>query len=232
VVATAVRSGPVNRSWWLARGAIAALGIASVAIAGADVLNPGFNPLSEPISRYVNGTAGWLITVAILGIGAASAVLVGLLRRLTGLGVGGRIGRWALASWAGGVLVAGVFPADPPGRWSRPSTAELIHGCSAWLAFAAFPVAAVLLTLALSARIGPGRTLRAGSAAASVIATVVLAVLLVDVMDGPSLGFGRVPTLVGAVERVTIAANLAWLAVAAVAVAGPRELPGGADARA
>jgi hypothetical protein len=115
------------------RGMLATLGVSALAIAAADVLNPQYNPLSETVSRYVNGTAGWLITVAILGIGAASAALVPLLRGP---------GRWALAVWAAGVLVAGVFPADPPGRWSQPSVSEMVHGLAAWVAFAALAVTA------------------------------------------------------------------------------------------
>jgi hypothetical protein len=61
------------------------------------------------VSRYVNGTAGWLVTLAILAMGAASAVLLGLLRGVRGHGAGWRAGRWALAVWTAGVLVAGVF---------------------------------------------------------------------------------------------------------------------------
>lgn len=206
-----------GRTTRLAWAAVAATGVTAAAIAAADVLNPRYSPVSEVVSRYVNGTAGWLVTVAILSMGAGSAVLVALLGRL-----GVRRGRWALAAWAAGVLVAGVFPADPPGRWSRPSAADLVHGTAAWLAFAVFPVAAVLLTGPLSAWWRAGRTGLVWSAAASVLTTVVLAVFMVDVMDGPSLGAGGAPTLLGLVERFAIAANLAWLALAGVAVARAR----------
>ena len=168
--------------------AVAALGLAAAAIAAADLLNPQYSPVSEVVSRYVNGTAGWLVTVAVLSIAGGSAVLVALLGRVGA-------GRWVLGLWAAGVLVAGVFPADPPGRWSRPSTAEMVHGTAAWLAFAVFPVAAVLLTGRLSALWRAGRTGLAWSAAASVLSTVVMAVFMVDVMDGPSLGAGGAPTL-------------------------------------
>lgn len=221
---------------WLPRAVVTMLAATAAAIAAADVLNPQYSPVSETVSRYVNGTAGWLITLAILCMGAASAVLVGQLGRLTGQAapVAGasarRIGRWALAAWAAGVLVAGVFPADPPGQWSNPSTSELVHGMSAWLAFAAFPVAALLLTRALAARWPAGRLALAGCAAASILTTGALAVFLADVMGGPSLGIGETPTLVGLVERLVVAANLAWLGLAAVAAA--RSVPGGDDPRA
>jgi hypothetical protein len=215
--------GEVDRFAWGSRGVVATLGSSLVAIAAADVLNPQYNPLSEAVSRYVHGTAGWLITAAILGMGLGSAALVAMLGRLTGLSIGGRIGRRALAVWAAGALVASAFPADPPGRSAHPSTSELVHGMAAWVAFAAFPLAAVLLARALSARLSArmrsGRGWLAGTAAVSAVATAALVVFLADVMDGPSLGIGGVPTLLGAVERLVIVANLAWLALAAVAVA-------------
>ncbi|MDO3703301.1 DUF998 domain-containing protein [Micromonospora sp. C28SCA-DRY-2] len=182
-------------------------------IGAADVLNPQYHPFSETVSRYVNGTAGWLIPAAILGMGLSSLLLHSLLRRLPGR----RVGKGALALWTAGLTVAAVFPADPPGRWSRPSTSEMVHGLAAWLAFAAFPVAAVLLTKPLTAHVGRGRRWLIAAAAGSVLGTVALAVFMADVMDGPSLGIGGVPTLLGLVERLLLGANLAWIALAATA---------------
>src|SRR4051794_20042183 len=128
----------MRQRWaWPRWSAIGALGTGLVAIAVADVVNPQYSPISETISRYVNGNAGWLITVALLAIGAGSALLVGLFGRVPGGrmpgGVGWRVGRGALGVWAAGVLVAGLFPADRPGQWSHPSTSELVHGMAAWL---------------------------------------------------------------------------------------------------
>ncbi len=191
-----------------------AIGVCA-SIAVADLVNPQYQPISETVSRYVNGNAGWLISAAILGMGLASALVHGLLRRVPGH----RWGKWLLALWTAGVLVAGVFPADPPGQWSRPSTSEMTHGMAAWLAFASFPVAAVLLSRPLAARWVKGRQWLWGAAISSVLGTVALAVFLADVMDGPSLGIGAVPTLLGLVERLLIAVNLLWLALAAVAAA-------------
>ncbi|WP_433077814.1 DUF998 domain-containing protein [Dactylosporangium sp. CA-052675] len=197
-----------------ARAAIVALGAALVAIAAADAVNPQYHPLSETVSRYVNGTAGWLISGAILALAAASAVVVVLLRVVQGSGWG----KAALAVWAAGVLIAGVFPADPPGRWTRPSTSEMVHGTAAWVAFAVFPVAAVVLARPLAALWPRGRRCLIGTAIATVPGTIALAIFLADVMvDGPSLGFGGVPTLLGLVERLLIVLNAVWLALAAAA---------------
>ena len=207
----------------LRRGTVAALAAACAAIAATDVLNPQYSPVSEVVSRYVNGSVGWLVTLALLAIGVASAALTARLGRLSGPSTGRtaarRTGRAALAVWAVGVLVAAAFPADPPGRWSRPSVSEMVHGAAAWPAFVALPVAALLLTGSLAARWPVGRTALFAATAASVLTTVALAVCLVDVMDGPSLGLGSAPTLVGLVERLAIAADLAWLALAATATA-------------
>lgn len=174
-------------------GIVALLGVSAAAIVVADAINPEVDPAGEMVSRYVNFTAGWLITVALLGIGVASAGVTWLVRA--------GAGRIALGCWAVGVLVAGVFPADPPGQWDRASTSDMVHGAAAWTAFAVFPVAAVLL--------GRTRALR-WLAVVSAVTTVVFAVFMIDVMDGPSMAG------IGAVERALILVNLVWLAIAAV----------------
>ncbi|MGW1226996.1 DUF998 domain-containing protein [Streptomyces sp. NPDC001515] len=199
------------------RAPLGLIGIGALAMAAAEALNPEYDLVSETLSRYVHGTAGWLVPVALLAVGAASAVLVAR------LGVGTRrAGRVALAMWTAGILVAAVFPADPPGRWSRPSVSELVHGNAAFLAFAALPTAAVLLRRALVARRPGVRTALNTLTVISAAATAALAVFLVDVMrGGPSLGLGGAPTLVGLAERLVIVADFGWVALA-LAVAGAR----------
>lgn len=170
------------------------LGASALAIVLADLLTREYDPIAEPVSRYVNGDAGALITFAILAMAAGAALLLWRLRAAPS-----RIGRAALAIWAAGLLVAGVFPADPPGRWAHPSTSELVHGSAAWPAVAAFPVAALLLSR--------GSVL----AWASLATTVIFAVYTADVMDGPSIPVGGL----GAAERLMIAVNLLWMCRAA-----------------
>ncbi|MYS09661.1 DUF998 domain-containing protein, partial [Streptomyces sp. SID6041] len=192
--------------------------IGALAMAALETLNPEYDLLTETLSRYVHGTAGWLLPAALLAVGAASAVLA------VRLGAGTRrAGRAALVVWTAGILVAALFPADPPGHWSRPSLYELVHGNAAFLAFAALPTAAVLLHGTLTARRPGLRTALSTLTVASVTATAALAVCLVDVMDGgPSLGLGGAPTLVGLVERLVLAADFGWIALAVV-VAGARK---------
>ncbi|MFG2898970.1 DUF998 domain-containing protein [Streptomyces zaomyceticus] len=188
-----------------------------------DVLNPRIDPISETVSRYVHGTGGWLITLALLSIGSASAVVARWLRHLPGRPAARRAARGALAVWAGGVLVAGLFPADPPGQWGRPSTSDLIHGTAALPAFLALPLAASVSLRGLMTGWPAGRRALLAVTTASALTTVALGVFLVDVMSGgPSLGLGGAPTLVGLVERLAITADIAWVALAAVAVSRDR----------
>ncbi|WP_326763545.1 hypothetical protein OG978_02205 [Streptomyces sp. NBC_01591] len=109
----------------------------------------------------------------------------------------------------------------------RPSLSELVHGNAAFLVFAALPTAAALLRRTLTARPAHGlRTALNTLTVASVTTTAPLAVFLVDVMDGgPSLGLGGAPTLVGLVERLVLAADFGWVALA-IAAAGARNEQG------
>ncbi|GGV66603.1 hypothetical protein GCM10010277_74520 [Streptomyces longisporoflavus] len=200
------------------RAPLTLIGIGALAMAAVETLNPQYDLVSETLSRYVHGTAGWLLPAALLAVGAASAVLV------VRLGAGTRrAGRTALAVWTVGLLVAAFFPADPPGRWSRPSLSELVHGNASFLAFAALPTAAVLLRGTLVARRPGLRTMLNVLTVSSATATAALAVFLADVMDGgPSLGLGSAPTLVGLAERLVLAADFGWVALALVAVVGAR----------
>jgi hypothetical protein len=183
------------------------LAVAATAFVLADLLNPRYSPVSEPVSRYVNGTAGWLVTVAILAIGVAALRVV---RRAPG-----GAGRILMAVWTAGLFVAAVFPADPPGQYANPSTAELVHGVAALTALAVFPAGAVLLSRPGRSANRPARRDRPRLrwvAYASVLFTAAFAVTMVDVMDGPDLGIGGWPTVLGFVERLVIATNLIWMA--------------------
>ncbi|MFE6976008.1 DUF998 domain-containing protein [Streptomyces sp. NPDC057682] len=200
-----------------ARAPLTLIGVGALAMAVVETLNPEYDLVSETLSRYVHGTAGWLVPAALLAVAAASAVLVARLGGRTR-----RAGRAVLAVWTAGILVAAVFPADPPGSWSRPSLSELVHGNAAFLAFAALPAAAVLLRRTLMARRPALRTALNTLTVASATSTLALAVFLVDVMDGgPSLGLGGAPTLVGLAERLVLAVDFGWVALA-LTVTGAR----------
>ncbi|MFJ8882431.1 DUF998 domain-containing protein [Streptomyces sp. NPDC102402] len=185
---------------------LAGFAVAVLAFAASDAVNRGYDPLAETISRYVNLPHGWLVTVGLLAVAVGSAAVA---VRVTGSGWGG----WLLRCWAGCVLVTAVFPADPPGNWSRPSVSDGVHGVAAWVGFLALAIAIVRLTVewrrepawASKAR---GLTVLAW---ASSVAFVLFAVALVD-----KAALTHTAPL-GLVERIVLALNLAWLAVAATA---------------
>ncbi|GIJ78668.1 Protein of unknown function [Micromonospora phaseoli] len=206
------------RSRLAADAALAGLVLALAAIAVADAVNPQWSWVEHMASHFVHGRAGWLITVAGVTIAGASAMLIKLSAEFNRTSRAGRIGRWMLGVWALGMLVAGVFPADPPGQWDRPpSTAGLVHGVGGLAAFLALPVAAVLLTRAWRQQPrwqAAGPALRVARALV-LAAFAVFMVTWVDVMVGPNLSIGSQHTVVGLTERVMLWADVGWLAVAA-----------------
>jgi hypothetical protein len=187
----------------------------------ADLVNPGWSPVESMVSHYVHARAGWLITVALLSLAAASAAL---LRRAAGRA--GRLGPALLGVWAACVLVGAVFPSDPPGSWDRPPTPSgLAHGVAALVAFVALPSAAVVLTRRWRRDPcwpRPVARLLSVAAALTVVSLLAFAVLFADVTDGPSLTFGPWESLVGLAERVMLCCYVGWLAVAAVGMHAAR----------
>ncbi|MDX2290973.1 MULTISPECIES: DUF998 domain-containing protein [Streptomyces] len=194
------------------RAPLALIGGGVLALTAVELLNPRLDPLSEALSRYVHGTAGLLLPAGLLAVAGASAVLAARIEA--------GAGRIAVAAWTVGILIAGIFPADPPGRHHRPSLSELVHGNAAFLAFAALPAAALLLRRGLTATRPRMRTALDALTLVSLLGTAALAVLLADVMDGgPSLGLFGAPTLLGLVERIVLAADFGWVAAALLATA-------------
>ncbi|MFF4870188.1 DUF998 domain-containing protein [Streptomyces sp. SID5770] len=186
---------------------LACFAVAVLAFAVSDLVNGGYDPLTETVSRYVNLPHGWLVTVGLLAVAAGSAAVA---VRAAGSGRGG----WLLHLWAGCVLVAAVFPADPPGNWSRPSLSDGVHGVAAWVGFLALAIAIVRLTTAW--RREPAWASKAPVptvlARASAVAFVLFAVAFVD-----RAALTHTAPL-GLAERIVIALDLAWLALAAASV--------------
>lgn len=214
-------------------GSLAGFAVAALALTASDVVNQGYDPLAETVSRYVNLPHGWLVTVGLLGIALGSAALAVRTARTVrtgggGRGGGGRRGGWLLGFWAVCVLVAAVFPADPPGGWDRPSTSDTVHGVAAWAGFLALAVAIVRLTVLW--RREPARASGARGltvlAWASSVAFVLFAVAMVD-----RAALTHTAPL-GLAERVVIAVDLAWLALAAATTsAAPRSAASGTMSR-
>ncbi|MGW1248211.1 DUF998 domain-containing protein [Streptomyces sp. NPDC002535] len=186
---------------------LAGIAVAVLAFAISDAVNRGYDPWAETVSRYVNLPHGWLVTVGLLAVAVGSAAVA---VRVAGSGRGG----WLLHFWAGCVLVAAVFPADPPGNWSRPSLSDGVHGVAAWAGFLALAIAIVRLTVAW--RREPARVSQArGLTVLAWASSVAFVLFIVALLDRTALTH---TAPLGLAERLVIALNLAWLALAAVSV--------------
>jgi hypothetical membrane protein len=197
-------------------GVLGGLVLPLIGFAVADLINPDWSPVETMISHYVHAPhGGWLIPLGMLSMAVASGTLTWLAAAHTR---GGRVGCALLGVWTAGLVVAGVFPADPPGEWDRPPTvAGMLHGVAALLAVAALPVAAVVLSRVWrrDPRWRPNAGGPAVAAALSVAAFVPFMITFVDVLGGPSLAVGAWSTVTGLAERVMVWAYVGWLVVAA-----------------
>lgn len=169
----------------LSAAAVAALAAFAGTIVIGDVLGREYHPIAEPVSRYVNTSVGWITVVGLFCFGIGTALTAWRTRSKV-LGV---------ASVA--ILVAAVFPADPPGNWSNPTLSDTIHGQAALVAFVALIVAAWRSRRAL------GWTV--------VATTIVMLVTMVDVMSVRALSTDSFPTFLGLTERIALFAYVAWM---------------------
>ena len=89
---------------------VGGFGAAFAAITVADALDARYGPAGGTLGRQVGDAAGWLGSAALLGVGAASAVLVGRLRMLAGMARA----RGKLAA----LTETGVETVPDPGWWT------------------------------------------------------------------------------------------------------------------
>lgn len=177
---------------------VVALAGFTVAVVSGDVAGRAeYSLVSEPVSRYVNTSLGWVTVLGLFCLGIGTA--------LTAWRVRSRV----LGVAAAAIGVAAVFPADPPGNWSNPSLSDTVHGQAAMLAFAALALSALLVRRA--------RIL----GWVAVGATAVMMATLVDVMTVRALSTATFPTFFGLTERVALLAYVVWM-IAAV-VSEPKE---------
>jgi hypothetical membrane protein len=198
------------------RVAVAGVAVFIVAVLALHLLQPGLDPRKEAVSYYVHGPFGWLLTIGLIALGIGSLCLVfALAQTLDGRWSG--TGRWLVGVWGVGVLLGGVFRADPPGRWSEPASLPgLIHGNAAMVAFLALPLAAFCLATAFrqdeqwrrEAPVLWGLAVAAGTSLVVFMASLAP----VFVRPGP-------PILLGLSERVLLAVYAGWLATVGIGIA-------------
>jgi len=211
---------------WLA---IVATGATIVLLVVLHVLSPEFSPSWRMISEYAFGHYAWVLSLMFLcwGIGTwALAVAIWAQVNTTG----GKIGLWLLVIAGIGEAMASVFDV----------THEVGHGIAGLLGVIGFPIAAILLSVALgrddSWRTARGPLLRIANL--SWISVVLLiATLAAMTVQMTRLNGGHLPDhapkslpqgvlgLDGWADRLIVLTNCAWVLVAAWHASGLRREP-------
>jgi hypothetical protein len=198
-------------SHWLALVALAGFAAFTIAVAALHSVQPHLHPVTDAISYYIHGANGWWLTVALVGLGAGSLALVASLSLV--MGSRSALGQCILMLWGGSILVCAALPADPiEFREMAPSTVGFIHGIAAMIAFAALPLAALILTPVLRPRVG--------EALLSSFAVLSVACML-SVFLWPVLSANRPPFGLGFTERLFLGFYVGWLATVAMTLAMP-----------
>lgn len=124
-------------------------------------------------------------------------------------------GRLALAVWACGVILCGIFPPDPRGSWDKPpSIPGMIHANAAMVALAALPVGALRFSRNRGKEpdsLTLPRLLRALAWATALTLAAFLVSLAPVFFDGP-------PRLPGVTERILLGCYAGRLFAAARAI--------------
>lgn len=212
--APAIRAAHPTHLHHAARGAVAA-SVAAVPpitmlhMSAADPIEPSGWTISDYVVSLPHGTLLFALTTGALAIGAGA-----LAHGLAPVSETGRI-RALLGVWAAGLLVAAVFPTNL--RGTQQDLSSNIHLVGGGVAFATLPIAAWLLA----------RRLRRGAGHSSLPAAVLGGFALVSGLLSTALIANRLPGVFGMtdlmlppgiLQRAAGAAQIALLAVAAIAV--------------
>jgi hypothetical protein len=167
-------------------------------LAALHFLRPDVNPVAEPISTYgASGPYGFLFLAADLGSAvAALALMLGL---YLGMVPPARsyVGLFLLGVYGISELLAGLFPLDVGGE---ATTVGTIHNIVGNIAFFGFPIAVILLSLAM----GKDERWRSFRRLALAVAfAVVLTVILTIV--GSNIG------LFGVTQRLANITAMLWI---------------------
>ncbi|MFG3340508.1 DUF998 domain-containing protein [Glycomyces sp. NPDC048151] len=184
---------------------VAGAALTAAAFLASDLVNHEYSPVAETVSRFVNTGHGWLVTAGLCSFTAAALALA--------LAVRERAVRVLFGVFTAGLLLAAVFPADPPGQWASPSVSEQVHGSAAWVGLLCFNIGAVRFSRRWRSE------LPTGLVPTAVAAAVAMGLFMVCTFD--AMFFRELPNLIGLTERLAIAADLAWMCLAARALAAP-----------
>ncbi|WP_433531450.1 DUF998 domain-containing protein [Micromonospora sp. CA-263727] len=185
------------------------------------------DPVTLTVSDYAVSDSGGIIHLAMLTLAVASAAIIPTLRRLAPpdtaehpgpnraeterVGVD-RVGvaQLLLAVWAGGLLVSGLVPTNPPG--TEMDTAAYVHRYASVVAFLALPAAGWLLAARLPAE--------AHTTARWLRALALTSLLLATAMAWSAYPGDR--ALYGLLERALILTEVTLLALLTLPTPAPR----------
>ena len=184
------------------KAAAFALALAFIAMIALHVVQPAMSPLEEPISFYIHGARGWLLSAA-LALFGGSAILVAI--PLVGTRSESLV-PW-MVGFGGGMLIDAAVRSDPWFPWeSSASLSGLVHAAAAIAAPPLLLVPMVTYHRRLS-QLGLRRF------SALLVATYFTALC----GSGASLGWGFVrdiaPPLIGVAERLLAMAAVLWIAL-------------------
>ena len=179
---------------------------------------PGYDLFRQPVSSLALGPHGWIqVLNFLLGGVLMLGFALGLDRALRALGRPSRWGPALIASWAVGLLGAGIFVTDPIGGYPVGEPVQhghTVHGVLHAFPFSMLLVAALIAACAVFARrfTDEGRH----GWAAYCVATAV-AVFAGFCLFGLSFTIGAGPVdQAGLIQLVTIAVGWGWLALLAL----------------
>src|ERR687894_2429767 len=183
---------------------LAIVGVADylLIVAALHFLRPDVNPVTEPISNYGVGPYSSLLTAAVLGSGvAALALTLGL---YLGMVPPARsyVGLFFLGIYGVSELLAGLFPLDVGAEATLIGT---IHNIVGNLAFFGFPLAVILLSLAM----GKDERWRSFRPTALAVAFAVVLMVILTIV-GSNIG------LFGVTQRLANATQLLWILLVAL----------------
>ncbi|WP_245930478.1 DUF998 domain-containing protein [Allonocardiopsis opalescens] len=199
-----------RRARLLARIAAGGIAVSVLAVVLVHLTaGPGYSILDNVMSEFVYSPNGTLIALAMFTMGLGSlALLLGLhLLRL----IHRPLVTVLLAVWGGGLVIASVIPADPPGsvQTGLTLTAE-IHRWASTGGFICLPLAALMMTGQL--RASPDWRLTAGRMRGLALCAAAI-LLLMALVNWPG---GRV--MIGLVQRVLLAIEAGLVTVLVIGV--------------
>ncbi|WP_344413918.1 DUF998 domain-containing protein [Pseudonocardia ailaonensis] len=195
--------------------AVAVWGIGVLHVAGL-LHGAPFDPLHLTLSDYVGLPGGYLV----LGIAAGALALAATVLAVAAARAGAsRVVVALLASWAVAMVVAGIFPTNPPG--TPPDVVAAVHRYAGVWLFTVLPIAVVLLARSPAVAAAARRSLTLQSLAAGVASAGFLAchVIGTDPSGAPTF------PLLGGVERLLYLSLLVLLLTTARALARSAAAP-------